>query len=584
MSDQPQPSTSNSLDLSGLRLMPDWVANFGTATPRPHADHDDESSGDRRDRRGGGDKRFSRDDRSGPPRRDARGGPGGDRPRGPGGPGGRPSFDRRDSRPARPVDDRPQIPTGIKVTVEPEDKAIDALSQHVKSQGRAFSLFDAARLVLAGPERHRVKVECEPERLVGLFKVVSDGALFETREEAVRYLLRSPEASAAYYSMEEVEVEEPKGVFTNVAVCGMSGEVLGPTSHHSYQTSLKRLHNERFAHMPFEEYRRRVRVESSPELIEKWKEQQRKATRWTWLKGEVVEGQEPVSFTSRADYEAHFRRVHGEELVQEVREAVVHATAKREQLSPGLGRLLRRHIEEAKKHLFELSQKIAHGLDRRGLKLFKRRGGKMFVSRVKPRAVDPGVVFTPRIAQIVEHIRATPGIQTAKLAEELAPGAKLEDLSAPVGEAAAEGDAPARQLTEEQKGLLVDLHWLADEGYVIAYSDGALFLGVQGEPPHHSPEAKAAKSKTAESDTSEGAAVAEGSEASTEAAEPVVEAASEPPAPAEPEAPASAQPEAPAEEPAPAAKEDPLPTPEEEAAAAEAAEASGADANPSGAD
>lgn len=490
------------------------------------------------------------------------------------------------------MDDRPQIPTGIKVTVEPEDKAIDALSQHVKSQSRAFSLFDAARLVLAGPERHRVKVECEAERLIGLFKVTSDGALFETREEALRYLLRSPEASAAYYSMEEVEIEEPKGVFANVAVCGMSGEVLGPTSHHSYQTTLKRLHNERYGHMPFEEYRRRVRVESSPELIEKWKEQQRKATKWTWLKGEVVEGQEPVSFTSRNEYETHFRRVHGDELVQEVREAVVHATAKREQLSPGLGRLLRRHIEEAKKHLFELSQKIAHGLDRRGLKLFKRRGGKMFVSRVKPRAIDPGVVFTPRISTIVEHIKNEPGIQTAKLAEQLAPVAKEEPVAA-AAPVEGEAEAPVKQLTEDQKGLLVDLHWLADEGYVIAYSDGALFLGVQGEPPHHSSEAKAAAAQAPKDEASAEAQSTEAAPEATETAEPASEEpvlATENEAPAESEAtePTALAPEsepaAAASEPEPAVVEEPLPTEEEEKEAAKAAEASAADSNPSGAD
>ncbi len=229
MSDETPTPTSNPLDLSSLRLMPDWVANFGTANSHSHADRDDESGGDRRG--GRGDKRFSRDDRGAPgPRREFRGerrDGGKDRPRGP---GDRPRFGRGDDRAPRPVDDRPQLPTGLKVTVEPEEKAIDALAQHVKSQGRAFSLFDAARLVLAGPERHRVKVECEPERLVGLFQVSGDGALFETREEAIRYLLRSPEAVAPYYSIEEVEIEEPKGIFNSVAVCGMSGEVLGPTT------------------------------------------------------------------------------------------------------------------------------------------------------------------------------------------------------------------------------------------------------------------------------------------------------------------------------------------------------------------
>jgi hypothetical protein len=241
--------------------------------------------------------------------------------------------------------------------------------------------------------------------------------------------------------------------------------------------------------------------------------------------------------------------MHSEEAVKEVREAVVHATAKREQLSPGLGRLLRRHIEDAKKHLFELSQKLAHGLDRRGLKLFKRRGGKMFVSRVKPRPIDPGVVLSPRIASIVERIKAEAGIATSKLVAELAP--------APAVEAGAE-DQP-KQLTEEQKGLAVDLHWLVNEGYVISYSDGVLFLGVQGDPPQHAPGAKAEANETAD----EGAAEASPEGVAADEGEVTQESDAAP---------------------TPSAQEHPLPTEDEEAAAAEAAEAAGADANPSGAD
>lgn len=563
MSDQPQTPSSDSLDLSGLRLMPDWVANFGSSSPaKSYADREDDGRPERRDRnaRSGGGRPFDRDRAGGPggagPRRDRpQGAGGGDRPR-----TGKPGFGRRDDRAPRPsMPEGPVIPTGLKVSVEPEDKALEMLAQHVKSQGLAFSLFDAARLVLAGPERHRVKVECEPERLVGLFQVTGDGALFETREEAVRYLLRNPEAVAPYYSTEEVELEEPKGVFTSVGVCGMSGEILGPTSHHSYQTTLKRLHTERFANLPFEEYRRRVRVENSPELIEKWKEQQKKGTKWTWLKGEPVEGQEPLSFTSRSEFETHFRRTHSEDAVVETREAIVHATAKREQLSPGLGRLLRRHIEEAKKHLFELSQKIAHGLDRRGLKLFKRRGGKMFVSRVKPRPIEPGIVLSPRISTIVERIKAEPGIASTKLLSELAP-------SAPAAPTEAGTEEQPKQLTEEQKGLIVDLHWLIHEGYVISYSDGVLFLGVQGEPPQHAPGAKAETASTEESAAESSAGEEMAAEAPVTESENMAEAAPNP------------------EDQPPAVEEHPLPSEEEETAAAAAAEASGADSDPSSAD
>ena len=509
------------------------------------------------------------------------------------------------------MDDRPQIPSGVKATIESEDKALDALSVHIKTQGRAFSLFDAARLVLAGEDRHHVKFECEPERLVGLFSVPASHALFETREEALKYILRTPEALAPYYKEETVEIEAPKGNFTSVAVCGFTGEILGPPSHHSYQTASKRLYAERFANMSFEDYKRRIRVENSPELVEKWKELQSKGVRWTYLKGEVgavpepvqavepapaEEGAEPAAegaeapeaaaaapdtsgretFNSRAEVEAHFRRMHGDSVVIEVREAVLPGNIRREQLSPGLGRLFRRNLEEARKHLFELSQKIAHGLERRGMKLFKRRAGKMFVSRVKPKAVDPGVIFSERINSIVEAVRREPGILASKLVEKIAPS----PAPAPQAEGEAAAAPKAQQFTDEQVAVLRDLRWLSDEGYVIEYSDGPVFLGVQGEPPQHAPEAKGEGKAKDKGKEPAAPAQAEAPSAPVEAAAAVVgapEAVAEVPAPveapaAEEEAPAAPEVEAVAET-APAVEEEAPPAPVEPVAAAPVAPA-----------
>jgi hypothetical protein len=379
--------------------------------------------------------------------------------------------------------------------------------------------------------------------------VSADGAIFESKEEATRYALRSDTALESLYKVEEVEIDAPKGNFTSIAVCGRTGEVLGPPSHHSYQTNLKRVHGERFGDLSLEEYKRSVKVENSEELVTKWKEQQSKATRWTSLTDVVEEGAEPVSFLSRAEFETHFRRVHADTLITEVREAIVHGSAKREQFSPGIGRLLRRQLEDSRKHLFDLAQKLAHGLEQRGLKLFKRRGGKMFVSRVKPRALANGVILSDRINGIVEAVKSEPGLTITKLFSKVAP------TPAP-----AEGEEASKALTDAQRDVMRDMHWLAEEGYLIIYSDDVLFLGVQGDPPHHA-ESKLAPVAVAAAAQDESAVVTESIE--------------------------EAAPEAAVEEPAPAVPnlaEHPLPSPEEEEAAAEANEASAHDSDPGAAD
>ena len=72
--------------------------------------------------------------------------------------------------------------------------------------------------------------------------------------------------------------------------------------------------------------------------------------------------------------------------------------------------LLRNAVETARKHLFEMSQKLGGSFERRGLKLFKRRAGKLFVCRVKPKAIDSGMVFSLRVTKIVEVLKGKSGI------------------------------------------------------------------------------------------------------------------------------------------------------------------------------
>ncbi|MCB1209600.1 MAG: hypothetical protein KDK97_09755 [Verrucomicrobiales bacterium] len=539
------------VDLSSLQMMPDWVATFGKQPNNlPKVDFDDEGQ-----RRGGG--RF-RDDRGGPGRGRPRegggfgGGAGGARDRdrggprrGPGGPPSRdgdrrPRRDDRDGRPGRPegrFGDRPQrewqeIPKNVTVTIVPDDKSLDALAQHVKQTGHAFSMFDVTRLILASGDRYHVRFACADERPTGLFHTVADGGFFLSKDEALQHILRSG-ALEVYYRSEEIELEEPKGNYPSVAVCGFSGTLLAPPSHHSFQTALIRLHRERFSNMPLEDYKRRVRVESDPELVAKWKQQVSRGHRWVLIVpdgNEPAEGEEappPTTFSTRMEMEAHFRTHFAEQSVMEVREGVIPGSVDKQQLAPALFVMLRQAVDTARKHLFDLSQKIGSSFERRGLKLFKRRAGKLFVNRVKPRAIDPGVIFSERVTTIVEAIKRAPGIPILKLVKKISP-----DEAAPVAEVAAAEPAPAEvaaepaidptaeatettetvgapaevpirparkpanepvKLSNDQISVLRDIRWLANEGYVIEYSDGQVFLGVQGEAAPAQPKPKKAK-------------------------------------------------------------------------------------------
>jgi hypothetical protein len=554
------PSKRSGLDLSDLKIMPAWVSDFGKEPAARAREYDDADRPSQRgdSRRGGDAGRGGRSFGQGSPSaprgdrppfrrpeggdRNERGGP--RPPRTEGGFRGR-DRDRRhgDAPPQREWVDTPK---DINASVHPEDKSLDALSAHIRSTGHAFSLFDVSRLVLAGSERFGVRFLCNDKRTQPLYRVVSDGALFLTREEALQHILRGP-ALETYYRVEQIELEEPKGNFPSVAVCGFSGEILGPASHHSFQTSIIRFHRERFSNLSLEDYKRRIRTETNPELIQKWKDLQRKATRWLPLSaelesaptpapepepasptpaadsGENTESAEEVAATpssdsaatlanaiaTRQEVELHFKRHHSEQAVVEVRDITVAGNIDKKQLSPGLFILLRQAVEGARKHLFEMSQRLSAGFDRRGLKTFKRRSGKMFVCRVRPKAIDPSTLFAERVTAIVDHLKKAPGgLQLTDLLNALTKSPQSDPASTPPAEpespSAAETLPTTQPLTDEQLATLKDLRWLANEGYIIEYSDGLVTLGVQGEMPAQIPTSK--KSPPATEPTSEPAA------------------------------------------------------------------------------
>lgn len=394
------------------------------------------------------------------------------------------------------------------------------MTQMIRTAGKAFSVFDAAKLVLTSNDRFAVKFTLAPDAGAKLLSIPMDGSLWLTRDEAVSHLLQS-EVLHQFYKTEQIELEEPKGIFTSVAVCGTSGEILGPPNHHSYQTALHKLHRERFSNIPFEDYKRRVRTDNTPEAVEKWKESQKHGTQWVDLKAEVPEGGEAPRFKTRTEMETHFRTHHAPSLIGEATEATVAGNIPRKHLSAGLFNALRHTVEEARKHLLPLAQRLCSSFEHHGLKLFKRRGGKLWVSRTRPRLLDSHITLSDRIAKMVTLIKDKPGISVKDLLSILVPNT-APSKSAPVpaaktpiamespktesaAEAATTADAtgavesvtevstpppapaePAAAFAEppdERLQALKDLHWLNSEGYIIEYSDGVVFPGVTEPPP-----------------------------------------------------------------------------------------------------
>jgi hypothetical protein len=466
------------LDLEKL-FLPAWAqdssavnkyANFA-GDDRPPREHGERMGGRRPPRRDGGPAGPRGRGPSGPsgPRQDRGPRPGGPRP------GGRP-FDRNDG--PRPPREAPAPLPQINVTILPDDKGVESLARQIRMTGRAYPLFDIAQLILQRPERQQIRFDViknpEGQPLQLLFLCGLDDTLWLSEDEAVQHLLNRH--FATFYQAERTATEPPRGTYTFVAQCGMSGTVLGPPNHHDYQNQLRKLHAERFSRMPFEAFKNRVKIVKDEAVVKKWIEDQSFKTEYNCLNMA-----EPLKLNSREEVEKHFRQVHLANLVKPVESHTTTGAAARQLRSPELQRLMRVTWEEQRRFPLKVATTLSQQFASHGLQFFKVNRTVTHVSVARPHYLDlEATPVSEGVKRIVEFINKNPKCTRRKLMDALAPGA------APAAPAPAPADPAAPtapvESTPEQTALAGDLHWLIHEGHVIEFANGLLDTAKKPAP------------------------------------------------------------------------------------------------------
>lgn len=268
MSDQ----DNSPLEFSALDLMPDWAQDSKSDAKKPSKKKYADDRSPRKGGRGGGN--F---ERRGGARNNNRGG-GGDRRgggnnRGRDNRGGGRDF-QKDGRNRR--DQESRLKGKVTAKFEPTSEAIDSLAKHIQETARAFPVASLAKMVAGTRERYQIRLQSGPKG-PDFFRCKSDGSVWLTKQEAIGNLIGSKKLIEQFYQIDEVELEAPKGNFAQIAVCGFSGEILGPPNHHEYQSTLARIHREKFSNMTLERYKQRIQMESGEEVIAQWQEKVSKA-------------------------------------------------------------------------------------------------------------------------------------------------------------------------------------------------------------------------------------------------------------------------------------------------------------------
>jgi hypothetical protein len=288
---------------------------------------------------------------------------------------------------------------------------------------------------------------------------------------------------ATFYQAERTATEPPKGKYTFVAQCGMSGIILGPPNHHDYQTQLRKLHAERFSRMPFEVYKSRVKIVRDEEVVKKWVEDQSFKTEYLCLNMP-----EPLKLGNVEAVEKHFRGVHKENIIKQVESHTLSGVAARSLRSADLARLVRSVWEDQRRFPLQIATVLSQQFASHGLQFFKVNKTVTHVSVARPHYLDmEATPVSEGVKKIVDYINANPKCTRRKLMEVLAP-------AAPVPVAPAEGQATAAlEPTAEQTAVVADLHWLIHQGHVIEFANGTLETAKKPLPRPPKPEAKPAQ-------------------------------------------------------------------------------------------
>ena len=175
--------------------------------------------------------------------------------------------ERRDYRAPRPE----YTPLPLEIRVLPEQKALGAVIRRIQTSHRAFPLRDIAWLFLDNPASCLIRIEPLKEQQLMMFQCKVCGLPALTEEEIRAHLVNRHMDD--FFDVEEIDCDPPSGAFVVVARCGLSGELLGPPNHHSFNSKVQEMLRTKYPSMTEETYRSRIETVRETEVIEKWRQQ-----------------------------------------------------------------------------------------------------------------------------------------------------------------------------------------------------------------------------------------------------------------------------------------------------------------------
>ena len=366
--------------------------------------------------------------------------------------------DRRQSGDRRQFVPR-ERPLDAEVKLLPETKALGAIIRRIQQDIHAYKLKDLAYFFLDNPSSVLLKITpraAQGEAPAVFHQCKACGFASLSEADVVAHVLGAHLGD--YYDAREIDCEPPKGNFSCVARCGLSGELLGPPNVHEFNSVVREMMRTRYPDMSEEQYRSHIEMVRDAEVIETWRKGATKRTLF-FAKG----APEDAQGLTREQAEGEFKRTILSSLLDTPKNLMITADVALKSPVRPLQWAARDALEAERRSPYAMCYALRGAFHHRKMKFFRANDarGQEFVTNVEYREFD------------AEH--AIP---------ELAAAAKF----------VAEHPCCDRSEFPKEGDFEKHLSWLVTTGHVVAFTNGV--YSMVEKFPKYGPQWK--KRKTAE--------------------------------------------------------------------------------------
>ena len=375
---------------------------------------------------------------------------------------GRPAFGERreggrdDRGPRREF--RPFVkPLDAEVRSLPSQKDLGAIIRKIQTTHLAYPLRQLERLFLENPGSCMLRVtpRGEAAESVSFHQCKACGFVAFSEDELAAHLVSAHLGD--YWTAEEIECEPPKGAFTCVAKCGLSGELLGPPNLHGYDARIREMIRSRYPNMSEADYRARIEIVRDPEAVEAWRQS---ATKKTIFR---KKGEADAPAVEREVAEMEFRRQFAPAMTSSPKAVDVPADQALKASNRAFLFACRDAIEFEKRRPRNLSFALHGAFHHRKLEFFRANNaqGPEFVVAAKLTPLDTAHAI-PELVALVKYVEEHGEVTRADLLTALAGG-------------------------DEKKAAEIKAHisWLVEKGHLVGFSDGV--ISAPEKFPRHTP-------------------------------------------------------------------------------------------------